>query len=96
MIVLPVSIAFYSDDQMQPEWLTISIAVDVLFITDVFVNFRTGFIVQNNQHEVRMLNIYNTQAQLIMDPTQMGIQIVETKINVDAYHKNYRYGLKAL
>ena len=40
--VLPVSIAFYSEDQLNPEWLTINILVDFLFLSDVFVNFRTG------------------------------------------------------
>ena len=40
--VLPVSIAFYSDQQLNPEWLTINILVDFLFLCDVFVNFRTG------------------------------------------------------
>ena len=40
--ILPVSIAFYSEDQLNPEWLTINIMVDFLFLTDVFVNFRTG------------------------------------------------------
>ena len=40
--VLPVSIAFYSEQQLNPEWLTINIIVDSLFLCDVFVNFRTG------------------------------------------------------
>ena len=40
--VLPVSIAFYSEQQLNPEWLTINILVDFLFMTDVLVNFRTG------------------------------------------------------
>ena len=40
--VLPVSIAFYSEQQLNPEWLTINILVDFLFLSDVFVNFRTG------------------------------------------------------
>ena len=47
--VLPVSIAFYSEQQLNPEWLTINILVDFLFLTDVFVNFRTGVYAPDDQ-----------------------------------------------
>lgn len=40
--VLPISIAFYSEDQLKPAWLTINCLVDTLFMSDIFVNFRTG------------------------------------------------------
>lgn len=42
--VLPVSIAFYSDQQLNSEWLIINILVDTLFLTDVVINFRTGIL----------------------------------------------------
>ena len=47
--VLPVSIAFYSEEQLNPEWLTINILVDFLFLTDIFVNFRTGVYALDDQ-----------------------------------------------
>ena len=40
--VLPISIAFYGEDQMKPAWLTINTLVDTLFMSDLVVNFRTG------------------------------------------------------
>ena len=42
IFTVTVSIAFYSEEQLNAEWLTINIIVDFLFLTDVFVNFGTG------------------------------------------------------
>lgn len=53
VIVLPVSIAFYSEDQTQPVWLTINSIVDILFITDIVINFRTGIASSDNPDIVR-------------------------------------------
>ena len=47
--VLPVSIAYYSDQQLNPEWLTINILVDFLFLTDVLINFRTGVLAPDEE-----------------------------------------------
>ena len=54
VIVLPVSIAFYSEDQMQPGWLTVNTLVDILFIADILVNFRTGVVLPDRPDEVCM------------------------------------------
>ena len=48
VIVLPVSIAFYSEDQTKPLWLTLNALVDFLFITDIIINFRTGIASTDN------------------------------------------------
>lgn len=48
VIVLPVSIAFYSEDQTKPQWLTVNTLVDILFITDIVTNFRTGIASTDN------------------------------------------------
>lgn len=42
--VLPVSIAFYAEDQLNPAWLSVNIIVDSLFLTDIVVTFRTGIV----------------------------------------------------
>ena len=55
--VLPVSIAFYSDQQLNPEWLTINILVDFLFMCDVVVNFRTGVFAPDD--EVQSFKIHS-------------------------------------
>lgn len=55
--ILPVSIAFYSEKQLNPEWLTINILVDFLFLADVFVNFRTG--VHSQDDEVVKYIVYS-------------------------------------
>lgn len=54
VIVLPVSIAFYSEDQTKPVWLTINTLVDILFITDIVINFRTGIASTDNPDIVRL------------------------------------------
>ena len=43
-MVLPVSIAFYGNDVLEPHWLSINIIVDFLFVVDIIVIFRTGLI----------------------------------------------------
>jgi hypothetical protein len=48
VIVLPVSIAFYSENQTEPLWLTLNGLVDLLFITDIVINFRTGIASTDN------------------------------------------------
>ena len=50
--VLPISIAFYSDQQLKPAWLTVNTIVDTLFITDVIINFRTGIYTPDSTKEV--------------------------------------------
>ncbi len=42
LIVLPVGLAFYSDEQLQPQWVAINITVDFIFLLDILVIFRTG------------------------------------------------------
>ena len=48
VIVLPVSIAFYSEDQTKPLWLTLNALVDFLFFMDIIINFRTGIASTDN------------------------------------------------
>ena len=40
--MLPVGLAFYSDEQLEPQWVTINITVDFIFLLDIVVIFRTG------------------------------------------------------
>lgn len=43
LILLPIVIAFFSDDY-SPQWIVINSITDTLFMIDVFLNFRTGVI----------------------------------------------------
>ena len=70
--VLPVSIAFYSDQQLNPEWLTINIVVDCLFLTDVLVNFRTGVFAPDDEVKNR------THHQLASFVLQWNLRIMDT------------------
>lgn len=51
VILLPVSIAFLSDD-MSLHWLILNAISDTIFIIDIFLNFRTGIVDPNNTEEV--------------------------------------------
>ena len=51
VILLPVSIAFLSDD-ISLHWLILNGISDFIFIVDIFLNFRTGLVDPNNQEEV--------------------------------------------
>ena len=57
VIVLPVSIAFYSEDQTEPQWLTLNTLVDFLFMTDIVINFRTGIASTQNPDIVSQIKI---------------------------------------
>lgn len=48
--VLPVSIAFFSDN-IDPGWLSVNSIVDTLFIMDMIINFRTGIVSLDSVHE---------------------------------------------
>ena len=45
LVTLPVEIAFYADDvHPATHWLAIHVLADVIFVADLFLNFRTGYI----------------------------------------------------
>lgn len=48
VILLPVAIAFYYEPD-HPGWLTFNIFSDAVFLTDVFLNFWTGIISEDNE-----------------------------------------------
>ena len=47
VVLLPVSIAFYQDPE-HPGWLTFNIISDIIFLTDIIMNFWTGSITDDN------------------------------------------------
>lgn len=51
VILLPVNIAFLSDD-LSIHWLVINGMSDLFFVIDIFLNFRTGLVDPNNKDEV--------------------------------------------
>ena len=51
VILLPVSIAFLSDD-LSLHWLVLNCISDTIFIIDICLNFKTGIVDPNNQDEV--------------------------------------------
>ncbi|KAK3732807.1 hypothetical protein QZH41_017708 [Actinostola sp. cb2023] len=51
VLLLPVNIAFLSDD-LSIHWLVINGISDLFFIIDIFLNFRTGLVDPNNKDEV--------------------------------------------
>ena len=62
--VLPVSIAFYSEQQLNPEWLAINIIVDSLFLSDVIVNFRTGVFAPDDEVVVCIQLLHRLAARM--------------------------------
>ena len=42
VIVLPVAIAFFSDEINSPRWIIFNVVSDAFFLFDIVVNFRTG------------------------------------------------------
>jgi hypothetical protein len=52
LILLPVGLAFYSEDQLEPQWLVPNITVDCIFMLDILVIFRTIRISKKVRHRV--------------------------------------------
>lgn len=48
VILLPVAIAFYHEPA-HPGWLTFNIISDIVFLSDIFLNFWTGSITENDE-----------------------------------------------
>ena len=51
VIAIPVAVAFYPN-QMDPVWFGFSVWVDVMFVLDVVLNFRTGVVTVSDAPEV--------------------------------------------
>ncbi len=44
VIVLPVAIAFFSDEINSARWIIFNVISDAFFLFDIVVNFRTGLV----------------------------------------------------
>lgn len=65
VIVLPVSIAFYSDKQLQPQWVTMNVLVDFIFFLDILILFRTGVLSKKIRDKVN-IHIYVANANYVL------------------------------
>ncbi len=45
VIVLPVAIAFFSEEINSARWIIFNVVSDAFFLFDIVVNFRTGLII---------------------------------------------------
>lgn len=44
LVILPIELAFYSDDLHEPRWMFLNLFMDAIFMLDILINFRTAFI----------------------------------------------------
>lgn len=47
IVLLPVAVSFFQDF-VDPRWLTFTVLSDIIFITDIVLNFWTGIVSTNN------------------------------------------------
>lgn len=68
VILLPVVIAFYYEPG-HPGWLSFNILSDAVFLADVFLNFWTGIITEDNEIilDIKKLRITYAKKWLIVD-----------------------------
>ncbi|XP_065836457.1 potassium/sodium hyperpolarization-activated cyclic nucleotide-gated channel 3-like isoform X2 [Oscarella lobularis] len=52
LILLPLVIAFFSDQKLSTHWIVLNSLTDIVFLLDVVVNFRTGFLTDGHSHEI--------------------------------------------
>lgn len=68
VVLLPVAIAFYYELD-HPGWLTFSIISDLIFLVDIFMNFWTGLITEDNEVilDIKKLRRKYARTWLIVD-----------------------------
>ena len=62
VVLLPVSIAFFQDPA-HPGWLTFNVISDIIFLTDIIMNFWTGSITDDNQIVLDIRKLRKTYAR---------------------------------
>lgn len=70
MFVLPVAIAFFTDD-MSPSWIAFNGISDGVFMLDIVLNFKTGVLVHGNPNK------------FILDPKKIAIRYLRTWFLID-------------
>jgi len=64
MFVLPVAIAFFTDD-LSPSWIAFNCISDGVFMLDIVLNFKTGVLV------------HGTPNEFILDPKKIAVRYVQ-------------------
>ncbi|CAF1094956.1 unnamed protein product [Rotaria magnacalcarata] len=71
VIVLPVAIAFFSEDINSARWIIFNVVSDALFLFDIVVNFRTG-VLRNDYID-----------EIILEPRLIAMHYIKTWFVVD-------------
>ncbi|XP_038073833.1 potassium/sodium hyperpolarization-activated cyclic nucleotide-gated channel 1-like [Patiria miniata] len=71
LVTLPVIIAFFYQEKLSQSWSTFNCASDSLFILDVIINLRTGYM------------DLNTAEQVILEPKKIAIHYLKSWFTVD-------------
>ena len=71
VIVLPVAIAFFSDEINSARWILFNVISDALFLFDIVVNFRTG-VLRNDYID-----------EIILEPRLIAMHYIKTWFIVD-------------
>jgi hypothetical protein len=56
-LTLPVEVAFHGSSDRFDVWTAIGICIDILFVVDMYINFRTGVPALNERNSTRRLII---------------------------------------
>ena len=90
VVYLPVSVSFFREESiLVPGWLTVNIVLDVLFISDIIINFRTGIMMEGKAEKVIPLNLLvfsimtSVSLQIILDQKLVAIHYLKTWFAVD-------------
>ena len=71
LLLLPVEIAFYSDEGESHNWMALNVIVDVVFLIDIAFNFRTGYLqagvaqLQREKSKLSVVSTYNGRISLL-------------------------------
>ena len=75
MFVLPVAIAFFTDD-LSPSWIAFNSISDGMFMLDIVLNFKTGVLV------------HGTPNVFILDPKKIAVRYVQCNMLAFSFNTN--------
>eukprot|EP00071_Canis_lupus_P034877 XP_022268434.1 potassium/sodium hyperpolarization-activated cyclic nucleotide-gated channel 4 [Canis lupus familiaris] len=92
LIIIPVGITFFKDENTTP-WIVFNVVSDTFFLIDLVLNFRTGIVVEDNTEIIldpQRIKMKYLKSWFVVDfissiPVDYIFLIVETRIDSEVY-----------
>ncbi|ESO05570.1 hypothetical protein HELRODRAFT_77257 [Helobdella robusta] len=82
LISLPVTITFFHDD-LPNTWITFNAVSDTIFLMDLIINFRTGYITNTTTNYFTGIIADNFADEIILEPHHIAVHYLKTWFLLD-------------